>query len=181
MKNKRHYKSDRPNHILNDRIKGDKIRLISDDREAEIMDLDKAREIAKSEGLDLMLVTGKADLPVVRMCDYNKFLYKEKKKKEEEIKKQKENNKPLKEIRLSPNISEHDLEVKKNKMIQFLDDGHKVKLDMRFKGRMIVNNKKVGEEVLLKTAVELEEHGTAEGLPSMKGRAMTMVLNPIKK
>jgi translation initiation factor IF-3 len=167
-------------HILNNRIRHEKIRLIGDDVDPEVMDIKKARHIAEEKGLDLMLVTDKGNPPVVRLCDYKKFLYQEKKKKQDQDKKNKENNKEMKEMRLSPNISDHDLEIKKRKVEEFLKNGHKVKVDMRFKGRMIQNNKETGEAILLRIALDFEEIAKPDNLPKMNGRNMNMILSPKK-
>jgi translation initiation factor IF-3 len=168
----------KPKHILNDRITFNKVRLIGDNIEPKILNIEQARKIADDMNLDLMLVTDKGNPPVVRIVDYQKFLYQEKKKKEEQDKKQREHNKEMKEMRFSPNISEHDLETKQKKVEKFLKDGHKVKLDMRFKGRMMQNNKDVGESILLKMALELEDVSKPDSLPKVNGRNMFMILSP---
>ena len=170
-------------HIINDRIRFDRIRLIGDDIDGEIMSISEARKLAEEKQLDLMLVTDKGNPPVVRICDYQKFLYQEKKKKKEQEQKQKVSNKDLKEIRFTPNISQHDIEVKKKKIQKFLEDGHKVKLDVRKifgRGDRLNHLKETSEKILLTITVDLEKVGKPDGLPQFSNRNMVMVLSPKK-
>ena len=166
-------------HILNDQIRYRTVRLIGDEYESEVVDIETARKIAEGRNLDLMLVTDEGNPPVVRMCNYQKFLYQEKKRKKDQDQKQKLSNKELKEIRFSPTISSGDVDVKVKKITEFLEKGHKVKLDMRFKGRMI-QHKDIGEKVLLNIVVELEEIAKPDSMPKLSGRSMTMILTPKK-
>ena len=155
------------------------MRLISDIGEPVVTTIEKARELATQRSLDLMLVSDKADPPVVRLCDYNKFLYKEKKKKEEQLKNNKKNNKPMKEMRFTHNISEHDVEIKLNKVEEFLKDGHKVKLEVRkIFGRNANYIRSEAEKLLLNIAVKLEDLGVPTGLPKGSGNSMSMIINP---
>lgn len=175
--NNRNDNRNKPKHILNDSIRHRTVRLIGDDIESSVMDIESAREIAEQRELDLMLVTDRGNPPVVRLCNYQKFLYQEKKKKKDQEQKQKLSNKDLKEMRFSPTISSGDIDVKVSKITKFLEKGHKVKLDMRFKGRMI-QHKEIGEKVLLNIAVDLEEISKPDNLPKLSGRSMIMVLSP---
>jgi len=109
--------------------------------------------------------------------DYKKFLY-EQKKKQKEIK-AKTAKVVLKEIRLGPNIDDHDFNFKLKHAIKFLQDGAKVKVDVFFKGRSIIYKEK-GEYVLLKFAQELEDYGKVERLPKLEGKRMIMVIAPKK-
>ena len=112
-----------------------------------------------------------------RPIDYKKFLY-ERKKKQKEIK-AKSAKVIVKEIRLGPNIDDHDFNFKLRHAIKFLQDGAKVKIDVFFKGRTIIYKEK-GEYVLLKFAQELEEYGKVEQLPKLEGKRMIMVMSPKK-
>jgi len=170
-------------HVLNDKIRYNRVRLIGDNIEPEVMDIHKAREIAQDMNMDLMLVTDKGNPPVVKICDYNKFLYQEKKRKKEQEQKQKDHNKDLKEIRFTPNISQHDIDVKKKKIIEFLQNGHKVKLEVRKiygNGNRLIHLKESSEKILLSIAVDLEDICKADSLPKFSGRNMSMVISPKK-
>jgi len=109
--------------------------------------------------------------------DYRKFLYEQKKKQKEM--KAKAAKVILKEIRLGPNIDDHDFNFKLKHAIKFLQDGAKVKVEVFFKGRSIVYKDK-GEYVLLKFAQELEEYGKVERMPKLEGKRMIMILTPKK-
>lgn len=133
--------------------------------------------MAEEQGLDLVEISPTANPPVCKIVDYKKFLY-ERKKKQKEIK-AKSAKVVVKEIRLGPNIDDHDFNFKLKHAIKFLQEGAKVKVDVFFKGRSIVYKEK-GEYVLLKFAQELEEYGKVEQLPKLEGKRMIMVLAPKK-
>jgi translation initiation factor IF-3 len=118
-----------------------------------------------------------ANPPVCKVMDYKKFLY-EQKKKQKEIK-AKTAKIIVKEIRLGPNIDEHDFNFKLKHAEKFLQDGAKVKVDVFFKGRTIIYKDK-GELVLLRFAQELEEFGKVEKLPLLEGKRMIMIIAPEK-
>ena len=124
-----------------------------------------------------MEISPKASPPVCKIVDYKKFLY-ERKKKQKEIK-AKTAKVVVKEIRLGPNIDDHDFNFKLKHAIKFLEDGAKVKVDVFFKGRMIIYKEK-GEVVLLRFAQELEEYGKVERLPKLEGKRMIMIIAPKK-
>jgi translation initiation factor IF-3 len=138
----------------------------------------EAQEEAKSLGLDLVMISEKADPPVVKILDYKKFLY-DQKKKQKEIK-NKAQKVVVKEIRFGPNTDEHDYEFKKKHAIKFLEEGSKIKAFVFFKGRSILFKDK-GEILLLKLATELEELGVVEQMPKLEGKRMIMMLAPKKK
>ena len=129
-------------------------------------------------GLDLVEISPKAKPPVVRIIDYNKFLY-EKKKKEKELK-AKASKTVVKEIRFGPNTDEHDFDFKLRHAQKFLQEGAKVKAYVHFRGRTIVFKER-GELLLLRFLKELEEFGAAEALPKMEGRRMIVIVSPKKK
>jgi translation initiation factor IF-3 len=133
--------------------------------------------MAKDLELDLVEISPQANPPVCKVIDYKKFLY-EKKKKQKEIK-AKSVKIVVKEIRLGPNIDDHDFNFKLKHAIKFLQDGAKVKVDVFFKGRTIIYKEK-GEFVLLKFASELEEYGKVEQLPKLEGKRMIMMIAPKK-
>jgi translation initiation factor IF-3 len=128
-------------------------------------------------GLDVVEIAATAKPPVVRIIDYNKFLY-EKKKKEKEIK-AKAAKTVVKEIRFGPNTDDHDFEFKLRHARGFLEDGAKVKAYVHFRGRTIVFKDR-GELLLLRFIKELEDVGAAEALPKMEGRRMIVIVSPKK-
>lgn len=132
---------------------------------------------ARRMELDLVEISPKAAPPVVKIIDYNKFLY-EKKKREKEIK-AKAVKTVVKEIRFGPNTDEHDFEFKLRHAQRFLEEGAKVKAYVHFRGRTIVFKDR-GELLLLRFLKELEEFGSAEALPKMEGRRMTVIVQPKK-
>lgn len=142
------------------------------------MSTEEALKEAKSEGLDLVMISEKADPPVVKILDYKKFLY-DQKKKQKEIK-NKAQKVVVKEIRFGPNTDEHDYEFKKKHAVKFLEEGSKIKAFVFFKGRSILFKDK-GEILLLKLATELEELGVVEQMPKLEGKRMIMMLAPKKK
>lgn len=148
------------------------------DGEPQVVSTNQAIEMAKDAGLDLVMISEKADPPVVKILDYKKFLY-DQKKKQKEIK-NKASKVVVKEIRFGPNTDEHDYEFKKKHAIKFLEEGSKLKAYVFFKGRSILFKDK-GEILLLKLATELEELGVVEQMPKLEGKRMIMMLAPKKK
>jgi translation initiation factor IF-3 len=153
------------------------VRVVGENVETGIYNLKEALRIAEEQGLDLVEISPAANPPVCKVVDYKKFLY-ERKKKQKEIK-AKSAKVIVKEIRLGPNIDDHDFNFKLKHAIKFLQDGAKVKVDVYFKGRTIIYKEK-GEFVLLKFASELEEFGKVEQLPRLEGKRMIMVVAPKK-
>jgi len=139
--------------------------------------LREALDIADQQDLDLVEISPTANPPVCKVMDYKKFLY-EQKKKQKEIK-AKTAKVIVKEIRLGPNIDDHDFNFKLKHAEKFLQDGAKVKVDVFFKGRSIIYKDK-GEVVLLRFAQELEEFGKVERLPKLEGKRMIMIIAPKK-
>lgn len=153
------------------------VRVVGENVENGIYNLREALQIADQQGLDLVEISPTANPPVCKVTDYKKFLY-ERKKKQKEMK-AKATKIVVKEIRLGPNIDDHDFNFKLKHAQKFLEDGAKVKVDVFFKGRTIVYKEK-GEIVLLKFAQELEEFGKVEQLPKMEGKRMIMIIAPKK-
>jgi translation initiation factor IF-3 len=153
------------------------VRVVGENIETAIYPIREALEIADSMGLDLVEISPTANPPVCKVVDYKKFLY-EQKKKQKEIK-SKSAKIVVKEIRLSPNIDDHDFNFKLKHAIKFLQEGAKVKVDVFFRGRSIVY-KEQGEITLLKFADELSEFGKPEMLPKLEGKRMIMILTPKK-
>ncbi len=133
--------------------------------------------LSKEQGLDLVLISDKADPPVVKVVDYKKFLYDQKKKQKEIA--QKAQKTVVKEIRFGPNTDDHDYEFKRKHAIKFLEEGSKIKAYVFFKGRSIVFKDK-GEILLLRLAQDLEELCKVESLPKLEGKRMIMMIAPKK-
>lgn len=150
---------------------------MGDGVEPSVIDTREALQMAEAKELDLVEISGTANPPVVKIMDYQKFLY-EQKRKEKEIK-SKSAKIVVKEIRLGPQTDDHDFNFKLNHARKFLQEGAKVKVDVFFKGRTIVY-KEQGEAVLLKFAEALLEVGKPEAMPKLEGKRMLMIIQPIK-
>lgn len=178
QKNKFPYKKDDGGYRINRNILAKEVRLIQEDKEPIIISIYDAQKIADDSFLDLVEISPNATPPVCKILDFSKFLY-DKKKKEKENTKSK-GSVALKEIQLSPNIGEHDYLFKAKQAGEFLDKGHRVKVSMLFKGRMITH-KEQGELLMLKFSQEITEFGKAESLPKHEGKMIIMYLVPKKK
>ncbi|GAB5539563.1 MAG: translation initiation factor IF-3 [Salibacteraceae bacterium] len=154
------------------------MRVVQEGGEPKVMTTQSAIAKAKEAGLDLVLISEKADPPIAKILDYKKFLY-DQKKKQKEIK-NKAQKVVVKEIRFGPNTDEHDYEFKRKHAVKFLEDGFKIKAFVFFRGRSILFKDK-GEILLLRLATELEELGTVEQMPKLEGKRMIMMLAPKKK
>lgn len=165
-------------HAINERIRAKEVRVIGEGIEQGVFPIEKALEIARSVGLDLVEIAAGAVPPVCKVVDYKKFLY-DQKKKQKELK-AKQSKVVVKEIRFGPHTDDHDFNFKKNHAIKFLGDGAKVKAFVFFRGREIVF-KEQGEMLLLRFAQELEEYGKPEQLPALDGKKMIMIIVPKKK
>lgn len=133
--------------------------------------------MARMSNLDLVEVAANADPPVCRIMDYGKYRYEQTKK--ERLAKKHQHATRLKEIRLRPNIDEHDLAVKERRAREFLEHGFKVKVSLRFRGREITHLH-LGKEVLDKLAANVQDVGTVEMTPKLVGRFLTIVIGPTK-
>lgn len=166
-------------HRINEKIRDvTNVRVVGEGVEQGLFPIEKALEIAKEAGLDLVEIVPNADPPVCRVVEYKKFLYEQKKKQKEM--KSKATKVVVKEIRFGPHTDDHDFNFKKNHAIKFLEAGAKVKAYVMFRGRTIVF-KQQGEILLLKFAQEVEEVGKVEQLPLLEGKRMFMLLAPKKK
>ena len=141
------------------------------------MNIGKGLELAVEEGLDLVEISPNTDPPVCKILDYGKYKYEAQKRKNEAKKKQKTID--VKEIKLRPNIDEHDYQVKLRKIFEFLDTGDKVKVTMRYRGREMAHQQ-IGIDVLGRVKTDTEEKSKIELEPKLEGRQMIMVLAPGK-
>lgn len=142
------------------------------------MSRNEALDIASEKDLDLVLVSANPENPVCKIMNYGKHKFEQSKREKESKKKQKALE--LKEIRVTPNIEEHDFGFKSKNAKKFLEDGNKVKITVRFRGRE-VNYAKMGEEVLNKFIETLQEVSTVEKKPILEGRNMFIILAPTNK
>ena len=140
-----------------------------------IVRTEDALERAEAAGLDLVEVAGQADPPVCKILDYGRFKYQAQKRANEARKKQKIIE--IKEIKMRPNIDQHDYDVKMRSMVKFLGEGDKVKVTLRFRGREMAHQD-LGMKVLERVRDDLDELSKVEQFPKMEGRQMTMVIAP---
>jgi len=155
------------------------VRLIQDGSERQgIMSIQEALAIAQETGLDLVEVAPQAVPPVVKILDYGKFKFENEKKVRDSKKKQKLLK--LKEIRMQPKIDDHDLDFKSKHIKEFLADGNKVKVTVRFRGRELAHTE-LGLDVLKDVLARIEGEYVMDKPPAMEGRFMSMVLSPKSK
>jgi translation initiation factor IF-3 len=134
-----------------------------------------ALRMAEEAGLDLVEISPNADPPVCKILDFGKWKYQEEKKKNAARKKQKVIE--VKEIKLRPGIDDHDFQIKMRSMIRFLEEGDKVKVTLRFRGREMVHQE-LGVKVLDRVKEEMDAKAKVEQFPRLEGRQMVMVLAP---
>jgi len=161
---------------VNQEIVVPRVRLVDERGEMiGVVTRTEALQRATEAGLDLVEVAATADPPVVKILDYGKFKYEEQKRKNEARKKQKVIE--VKEIKLRPGIDDHDYEVKMRSMVKFIEEGDKVKVTMRFRGRELAHQE-LGMDVLVRVRDDLDEIAKVEQMPRMEGRQMIMVMSP---
>lgn len=161
---------------MNADILNEEVRCIAPDGEQlGVMKTEDAIAEADSYGLDLVEVSPNADPPVCKILDYGKFKFEAQKKRNEAKKKQKVIE--VKEIKLRPNIDEHDYQVKMRSVQKFLDDGDKVKITLRFRGREMAHQE-LGVNVLNRVREDTDDVAKIEAFPKLEGRQMIMVIAP---
>ena len=161
---------------MNDEIDVPQVRVIDAKGENHgVISLEDALEIADEAGLDLVEVSPQVSPPVCKVLDYGKYKYEQQKKANEARKKQKTID--VKEIKMRPGIDEHDYQVKMRSVRKFLDNGDKVKMTIRFRGREMAHQD-LGVRVLDRVRDELDEEVKIEQFPRTEGRLMTMVVAP---
>jgi len=161
---------------VNDEIAVMRVRLVDErGNMVGIVGRNEALNMASDVGLDLVEIAPNADPPVCKILDFGKYKYEEKKKKNEARKKQKIIE--VKEIKLRPSIDDHDYDVKMRSMVKFIEEGDKVKVTMRFRGRELAHQE-LGMDVLVRVKDDLDEIAKVEQMPRMEGRQMTMVVSP---
>lgn len=163
---------------INEEITAPQVRVIgSDGEQLGIMEPAKALAIAEDEGYDLVLIAPTAEPPVCRIMDFGKYCFEQEKKEKEARKRQQ--TVELKEIRLSYRIDVHDFETKVKHAHRFLDDGNKVRVAMRFKGREIAHIA-LGRETMTRFEEACSEFGTVDKKPVLDGKILSMVVSPKK-
>lgn len=164
---------------VNDQIRFPKVRLIDSDGEmVGVVPIEKARQIAEERMLDLVLISPSPDNPVCKIMDYGKYMFEQAKREREARKNQKVTE--VKEVGLKLTTEEHDLSYKTRNACRFLDDGDRVKVVVKFRGREMAYTSR-GYEVMRNFVEHCKDHGQVDRPPKMEGRNMVMYLAPIKK
>ncbi len=164
---------------INEEIRAKEVRIVGEDGEqVGVMQTIKALEMAYEKDLDLVLIAPNAEPPVCRIMDYGKYRF-ERDKKEKEAKK-KQTVVEVKEIQLSCRIDTHDFETKLKHAHRFLGDGNKVRVVVKFRGREM-SHQDIGREMLEKFEEACKGLGTVDKRPTLEGRFMSMIVNPVKQ
>lgn len=163
---------------INNEIRSETVRLVfSDGTQPIVITSREALQLARDKDLDLIEISPNANPPVVKIMDYNKFLYEKKQKEKDNLKNNKKTK--LKEIRMTYNTGEHDFNFKLRHSIEFLKEGDKVKVFIFFAGREI-NFKAQGELLLLKFINNLTDYGKVDNLPKLDGNRLWVIISPKK-
>jgi translation initiation factor IF-3 len=161
---------------MNEDIRVREVRLIDENGDnVGVVPIADALARATAAGLDLVEISPDANPPVTKVLDYGKYKYQEQKKAAEARKRQK--IVAIEEIKMRPSIDDHDYDVKMRSMKRFFDDGDKVKVTLRFRGREL-SHQELGWQVLQRVKADTEPHAKVESEPRMEGRQMVMVLAP---
>ena len=161
---------------INEQIRASEVQVISDTGEKlGTISLKEALEIASEKDLDLVLVSPNTNPPVCKIMNYGKYKFEQAKKEKEAKKKQRTFE--IKEIRITPNTEEHDFNFKCKNAKKFIEEGSKVKITVRFRGREL-NYVKLGENILNKFIEELSEVSVPEKKPLLEGKNMFIILQP---
>ena len=162
--------------MINEEIRDMEIRLIGPEGEQlGIMSARQALDIAEEKELDLVKIAPTAKPPVCKLMDYGKYRFEQSKREKEARKNQKVIS--VKEVRLSPTIEEHDMQVRVRDCVKFLQNGDRVKVSIRFRGRMITHSD-VGLQVMNEFFARVKDYAVQDRKPSTEGRTMTMMLSP---
>ncbi|QOC24215.1 translation initiation factor IF-3 [Wenzhouxiangella sp. AB-CW3] len=162
----------------NEDINAPKVRVVgSDGEQVGIMGIRDALTQAEAEGLDLVEIAPQADPPVCRIMDWGKFRFEESKKSQAARKKQKQIQ--VKEVKFRPNTDAHDYDVKMRNLRRFIEEGNKVKVTLRFRGREMAHQD-LGRDLLKRVEDDMVEDVVVEQRPRMEGRQMVMMLSPKK-
>ncbi len=161
---------------INGNITAEEVRLVDSEGEmVGVVELSKALDMAGEAGLDLVEVSPNAEPPVCKILDFGRYKYEQQKKNNEARKKQK--TVEVKEVKISPRIEKNDYDVKMRNAVRFLENGDKVKVSMRFRGREMAHQN-IGRDLFKKMQDELAELANVELEPKFEGRQMIMILGP---
>ncbi|MHA7852663.1 translation initiation factor IF-3 [Roseovarius sp.] len=164
---------------INEKIRCPEIRLIGADGEnVGVVTPERAMEMAEEAGLDLVEISPNAEPPVCKIMDFGKFKYEQQKREAEARKKQKIIE--VKEVKFRPNTDTHDYDVKMRNVFRFLENGDKVKITLRFRGREMAHQD-LGRDLLHRVAEDVKDLGKVENMPKMEGRQMIMVIGPLSR
>ncbi|MFV2033678.1 MAG: translation initiation factor IF-3 [Halocynthiibacter sp.] len=164
---------------VNDRIRAPEIRLIGAEGEnVGVVSPAQGMAMADDAGLDLVEISPNAAPPVCKIMDFGKFKYEQQKRESEARKKQKIIE--IKEVKFRPNTDIHDFEVKMRNVRKFLENGDKVKISLRFRGREMAHQD-LGRKLLERVADDIEDIGKIENMPKMEGRQMIMMIGPLPR
>ncbi|WP_417244199.1 translation initiation factor IF-3 [Celeribacter sp.] len=164
---------------INEHIRSPEIRLIGADGEnVGVVTPQRAMEMAADAELDLVEISPNAEPPVCKIMDYGKFKYEQQKRESEARRNQKIIE--IKEVKFRPNTDTHDYGVKMRSVSKFLENGDKVKITMRFRGREMAHQD-LGRNLLERVAEDTKEIGKIENMPKMEGRQMIMMIGPLPK
>ncbi|MBT4669332.1 MAG: translation initiation factor IF-3 [Candidatus Ruthia sp.] len=164
---------------INDNIRVSEVRLIdANGDQAGVVDISKAKEMAKDASMDLVEVSPNAEPPVCKIMDFGKFLYEQKKQLSDQKKKQKKNT--VKTIKYRPGTEEGDYQIKFRNLVKFLENGDKVKVSIWFRGREM-QHRELGMEMLDRIEKDTEEFANVEQKAKMEGRQLGMMLAPKSK
>ncbi|MFM2092411.1 MAG: hypothetical protein RLZZ127_2900, partial [Planctomycetota bacterium] len=164
---------------VNDKIRSPQVRLIDQEgKQVGVVSVGEALSRAQSVGLDLVEVAAEAKPPVCRIQDYSKYLFEQQKK--ERAAKAHAHKTDVKEVRLRPGTGDGDLEIKAKHAREFLSEGHKVGIDLRFRGREL-SHREIGIDMIRRFAALLEDCSKIEQEPKLEGKRMHALLTPVKK
>lgn len=164
---------------VNERIRDEELRLIgADGGNVGVVTSRRAMEMAEEAGLDLVEISPNASPPVCKIMDYGKYKYEQQKRESEARKKQKIIE--VKEVKFRPNTDTNDYDVKMRNVFKFLQNGDKVKITLRFRGREMAHQD-LGRNLLERVAKDVEGTGKIENMPKMEGRQMTMIIGPLPR
>jgi translation initiation factor IF-3 len=147
------------------------VRIVGEGIESKVVTMSEARKIAEDMELDLVEIQGKLEIPIIKICNYEKMLYELKKA----AKKNKQQAKPLKEIQLSVNIAKHDLETKANNAKRFIEDGSRVRVTLAMKGREL-SRREENKKSILEFIVMMDEVAIPESTPRDEGNKTVVIL-----
>lgn len=166
---------------INRQIRARQIRLIDEtSKQVGIVPLEEALRMAEEKGLDLVEIAPQANPPVCKILDYGKFIYEQKKKEKTARKKQREHAIEVKDIQLSTRIDEHDLKVKLKHMREFLEDGDKVRVRIKFRGRENIHPE-LGDKLVQRIVEDLSDIGQIESEPKKEGVFLMFSLIPKRR